>query len=124
MSDDQVLKQLRTEAAEAASSNPPLHVLDTAVLGTLLGIGWLVGRLWYGTVFTAAFAGKGLVMYVLAVRHGYRKGVKKKLAPAQAQPAAPPQPTELLAGNPIHDAYQTPFGVPYGPNVQAYSEPA
>jgi hypothetical protein len=121
MSDDQVLRQLREQAAAAAAENSPLHVLDNAVLHLLVGAGWLIGRLWYGLAFTVVFASKGLVAYVLAVRHGYRKGVKKKVVPVAApQPA---QPQELLADNHIRDAYATPFGVPHGPNVTSFAQP-
>ncbi len=126
-SNEQALKQLRAEAAEAASANSPLHVIDTAVLGVLVGIGWFFGRAWWLLAYGAVFASKGLVLYVLAVRHGYRKGTKKPLKDA-AQGAVPPvpqgQPQRLMADDRIMETHQTPFGVPFGPNVQAYSEPA
>lgn len=102
---EQTVDELRAKAAEVASGNPPLRVLDNAVLGLLVGIGWLVGRTWWLLVFSVVFAGKGLVTYALAVRHGYRKGGKAMVKAKKPDSATPSNMT------------------PYGPNVQAYSEP-
>jgi hypothetical protein len=125
---EQVLAQLRFEAAEVADRTSPLHVLDTVILAILVGIGWTAGRAWWLLVFGSVFAAKGLVTYAYAVRHGYRAGMMKQLKPVvPAQGAAPPasRPTseQMLENDRIAD-HQTPFGVPFGPNVQAYSEPA
>lgn len=121
------LQEMRVEAAEIADRTSPLHVLDTVILAVLVAIGWVPGRVWWLMVFGSVIAARGLTAYALAVRHGYRIGMKKQLAPVK--PAKAPAPTlahatqQLIDDDRIAD-HQTPFGVPFGPNVQAYSEAA
>ena len=124
---DQVLGQLRFEAAEVADRTHPLHVIDTVVLAVLVGLGWAVGRAWWLLMFGSVLAAKGLVAYGLAVRYGYRQGAKTKPAPAPQPAPGLPSPNLMSPANDderILDQRLTPFGVPYGPNVQAWSEPA
>ncbi len=124
---DQTLANLRFEAAEVADRTHPLHVIDTVILGVLVGIGWVVGRSWWLLVFCAVFASHGLTAYALAVRHGYRLGTMTlkpvvQAAPGPAPNAVPRTAQQLIDDDRIAD-HTTPFGVPFGPNVQAYSEP-
>lgn len=119
------LQELRSEAAEVADRTSPLHVLDTVILAVLVAIGWTVGRAWWLAVFGAVFAGKGLVSYSRAVQYGYRMGTKTQLKPVvQASSDVPPHATQRMVDDDRIADHQTPFGVPFGPNVQAYSEAA
>lgn len=65
----------------------------------LVAIGWICGRTWFYGFKFFAFCG-------LAIREGYRQGVKAKV---QVKPPAQNGPPANLTS--------------YGPNVQAYSEP-
>jgi hypothetical protein len=121
----QTLRQFRVEAADVADRTSFLHVIDTVILAVLVGVGWVVGRSWWLLVFGSVIAAKGLVSYALAVRHGYRLGtLTLKSAPASVAPARaqPPRTTQQLIDEDRIADHQTPFGVPFGPNVQAYSE--
>jgi len=120
----QTLQQLRVEAADIADRTHPLHVIDTVILAVLVGIGWTVGRAWWLLVFSAVIAAKGLAAYALAVRHGYRLGTMTLKPAVQAAPGPAPDAAakrQIMDDERITD-YTTPFGVPFGPNVQAYSE--
>lgn len=122
---DQTLANLRFEAAEVADRTHPLHVIDTVILAVLVGIGWAAGRSWWLLVFGSVFAARGLASYALAVRHGYRLGTMTLKPAVQASPGPAPNARttqQLIDEDRIAD-HQTPFGVPFGPNVQAYSEP-
>jgi hypothetical protein len=121
---DQTLANLRFEAAEVADRTHPLHVIDTVILGILVGIGWVVGRSWWLLVFCAVFAARGLAAYGLAIRHGYRMGTMTLKPVAAPGPAPDARALGLRSINDDRIAdHTTPFGVPFGPNVQAYSEP-
>lgn len=109
------MSDLSERADNLAAENSPGIVLENLFLGFFTVIGWVLGRSWF-------HAAKLLFLVYLAFTDGYHRGVK--LQPKPPEPAAIQQPPqELLANSNILDAYQTPFGVPFGPNVQAYSEP-
>jgi hypothetical protein len=112
--------EIMARATEMATANPP-HVsfaklgelLENMFFGVFKIIGWLIGRAWFhGT----------RVLYVvgLAFADGYRNGVKAppEVPPQLTQPAQPGMPP-LLDDNRTISAYETPFGIPFGPNVQA-----
>jgi hypothetical protein len=123
---EQTLAKLRFEAAEVADRTHPLHVIDTVILGILVGVGWIAGRAWWLLVFAVVFASHGLAAYALAVRHGYRLGTMTLKPAVQASPGpapGPPRTTQQLIDDDRIADHTTPFGVPFGPNVQAYSEP-
>lgn len=73
---------LREEAGRIAAANPPSRVLATVVLALFTSIGWVAGRTWF-------FASKAVVFCALAVRYGYRQGMKVPAVPRPAQPAYP-----------------------------------
>ena len=118
-------------AAELAEKNTPgvaavsLGILlENLFLGTFAVTGWIAGRvvLFFGWSW---FHGSKLTYAVgLAVADGYKKGSKPQpralQVPQQSQPGMPP----FMDDGRAHDVYSTPFGVPFGPNVQAYSEHA
>jgi hypothetical protein len=112
------MSELSERADNLAAENSPGVVLENLFLGFFAAIGWVLGRSWF-------HGAKLLFLVYLAFTDGYNRGVKRQ--PKPAEPVTPPNPqpplSELLADSNILDAYQTPFGVPFGPNVQAYSEP-
>jgi hypothetical protein len=116
-------QEMRAEAAEIADRTSPLHVLDTIILAVLVAIGWVPGRIWWLAVAGSILAARGLTTYALAVRHGYRLGRKTQLKPVAVAPPAMASTQKLIDDERITD-HMTPFGVPFGPNVQAYSEAA
>lgn len=65
---------LRGEAGRIAAANPPSRVLATVVLALFTAIGWTVGRTWF-------FASKAVIFCGLAVRYGYRQGMKVPVNP-------------------------------------------
>jgi len=88
--------------------------LENLFLGTLRLLGLIVGRTWF-------HASRTLFVTGLAFADGYKDGVKA-LPPAPPVPVNAPFPgqsAQLLDDPRTIDTYQTPFGVPYGPNVQA-----
>lgn len=88
--------------------------LENVFLGTFRLTGFILGRMWF-------HAAQVLFVIGLAFADGYKDGVKAAPAsPASQPPAEHPQPTGAFLDDPrTIDSYQTPFGVPYGPNVQA-----
>lgn len=114
------MTEIMARATELAEKNTPGVafegigvLLENIFLGLFRLVGWSVGRTW--------FHGSRLLYFVgLAFADGYKTGTK---APVQVpqQPSVPAPP--LMADNPIQSAYETPFGVPFGPNVQAWSAP-
>jgi hypothetical protein len=110
-------------ATELAEQNTPgvaftgLGVLlENLFLGAFTAIGWVTGRTW--------FHGSRLVYVIgLAVADGYVKGAKvPPRVPQQLAPPLPPGHPDLMSDERIIDQRTTPFGVPYGPNVQAFSQ--
>lgn len=65
---------LREEAGRIAAANPPGRVLAVVVLAIFTAIGWTVGRTWF-------FLSKAVIFCALAVRYGYRLGMKVPVAP-------------------------------------------
>jgi hypothetical protein len=76
--------ELSRQAHDIAVRNPPSRVLETAILGVLFMIGWLPGRVWF-------HAQKTIVFMFLAVRLGWRRGMKAQVAATPAGPS-PMQP--------------------------------
>jgi hypothetical protein len=119
---------IMARATEMASRNPPdvsfaklLVVCENVFFGVFKLIGWLIGRVWFHGSRTLYIVG-------LAFSDGYKHGAKVPPKPQQALPppqAGGPQPMPpLMNDGRTQDVYDTPFGVPYGPNVQAFSERA
>ena len=120
------MTEIMERATDLAEKNTPgvafqgLGVLlENMFLGLFRLIGWSLGRFWFHGSRMLYFMG-------LAFADGYKSGVR---APVQVpqQPSVPAQPLvpapPLMDDGRTHDAYSTPFGVPFGPNVQAWSEP-
>lgn len=76
MLDATIVDLLSDQADRVATANPPSRVLALVFLGIFTAIGWAAGRFWF-------YAAKGLVFTVLAVRYGYRQGMK---VPVEAVP--------------------------------------
>jgi hypothetical protein len=119
---------IMARATDLAQRNPPdvslaklLVFFENIFFGVFKLAGWLIGRVWFHGSRTIYIVG-------LAFSDGYRQGAKvppKK--PAPAEPAIGPQRTPmppLMNDGRTQDVYDTPFGMPYGPNVQAFSERA
>lgn len=68
---------LREEAGRIAAANPPGRVLATVVLALFTAIGWAIGRTWF-------FVSKAVIFCALAVRYGYRQGMKVPVNPVPA----------------------------------------
>jgi len=68
---------LREEAGRIAAANPPGRVLAVIVLAVFTAIGWVTGRTWF-------FVSKGVIFCALAVRYGYRQGMKVPVEPRPA----------------------------------------
>jgi hypothetical protein len=66
---------LSEQAEKTAAANPPSRVLATVILALFTAIGWLLGRTWYAAVFC-----------FLAVRYGFRMGMKQPVEPVPATP--------------------------------------
>lgn len=107
-------------ASELATKNTPGQVarsagiiLENLFLGFFACVAWVLGRSWfYGSQLIYA-AG-------LAFADGYKRGAKARPEQPQAvEPPAGPRTQELVEDGRIIDQYQTPFGVPFGPNVHA-----
>lgn len=69
-----VVDLLSEQAGQTAAANPPSRVAALVVLGLFTVIGWTVGRTWY-------HASKGVIFCALAVRYGYRNGMKVPVEP-------------------------------------------
>jgi hypothetical protein len=113
---------IKGRARELAAQNPPgvalgkfAILLENMFFGAFRVLGWAIGRSWF-------YAAQVLFVIGLAFCEGYRNGAKAApKTPSLPQPAAPVP--DLVDDDRIMDPYTTPFGVPYGPNVQAFSEP-
>lgn len=113
------VRALSKRAGELANENTPGVVLENLFFGFFTVIGMVLGRAWF-------YASKMVYIIGLAFIDGYKRGAKfqpKVPQPIAAPPPAPDMPALMDDGR-THDAYTTPFGVPFGPNVQAWSEPA
>ena len=66
---DRPVDQLGQEAGRIAAANPPGRVFALVILFFFTAIGWVIGRTWF-------FASKGVIFCALAVRYGYRQGMK------------------------------------------------
>lgn len=117
------MTEIMERATKLAEQNTPgvafkglVVLFENTFLGVFALIGWLIGRTW--------FHGSQLIYLVgLAFADGYKNGAK--VAPPQPKQLPPPRqagPADLLDDDRIVDQYQTPFGVPFGPNVQASHE--
>lgn len=113
------MTEIMQRATELAEKNTPGVALtgirdlaENLFLGLFACIAWILGRSWFHGSQLLYAAG-------LAFADGYRKGAKAPRVPPQ--PPSVPQP-RMLDDDRIAD-HTTPFGVPFGPNVQAYSEP-
>lgn len=103
-------RDLSRRASELAASHPPAVVLENLFLGFFAVLGWIVGRLWF-------YGSKTVYIVALALADGYVKGARAANAPVQQLPqAADTRP--LVEDDRITD-HTTPFGIPFGPNVQA-----
>jgi hypothetical protein len=118
------MTEIMQRATELAEKNTPGVAfagigifLENMFLGVFKLIGLILGRTWFhgSQLFYAAG---------LAFADGYRSGTRVARVPQQ--PSMPPYPgqPDLMDDDRIIDQRTTPFGVPYGPNVQAYSERA
>lgn len=117
------MTEIMQRATELAEKNTPgvalTSVRDLAenlFLGIFTCLAWVLGRSWFHGSQLLYAAG-------LAFADGYRKGAHAPRVPQQ--PSVPPYPGQprMLDDDRIAD-HTTPFGVPFGPNVQAYSERA
>lgn len=72
-----VVDLLSEQAGQVAARNPPSRVLALVFLGLFTAIGWTVGRTWF-------YAQKAVVFSALAVRYGYRQGMKVPVEPRPA----------------------------------------
>lgn len=81
--------------------------LENAFFGFFRTAGWLAGRAWF-LVF----------VILLALKDGFNNGRPVKV-PSSPAPLSAQGKVELMDAERTIDAYQTPFGVPYGPNVHA-----
>lgn len=107
-------------ATELATKNTPGEVarsagilLENLFLGFFAAVAWVLGRTWfYGSQLIYA-AG-------LAFADGYKRGTKAqpKQPPAAVSAPLTAGPAQLLEDDRIAD-HMTPFGIPFGPNVQA-----
>lgn len=86
---------LADEARAIAAENPPSRVLAKIVLSLLAAVGFLIGRAYLAVAATVAFCG-------LAVKYGYRKGVKAQTAAPKKRPAAPEAQQEPQGFNYAH----------------------
>lgn len=74
-----VVDLLNEQAGQVAAANPPSRVFALVVLSLFTAIGWIIGRSWF-------FASKAVIFCALAVRYGYRLGMKVPVEP-RAVPA-------------------------------------
>lgn len=72
-----VVDLLSEQAGEVAARNPPSRVIALVFLGLFTALGWVIGRTWF-------YAQKGVVFSALAVRYGYRQGMKVPVEPRPA----------------------------------------
>jgi hypothetical protein len=104
-------RELVTQAEQMAQDNPPGVVLENLLLGIFRVLGFILGRLWF-------YGSKIVYIIGLALADGYKQGARAMVQPQATQPIA--VPAGAFVEDPrIHDTAQTPFGVPYGPNIQA-----
>ena len=114
---------IMTRASELAEKNPPGVafknfgiLLENLFLGFFACVAWVIGRTWF-------YGSQLLYAAGLAFADGYRKGAKvPPKVPRQLNSSPIPGHPDLMADSRIADGYTTPFGVPYGPNVQANHE--
>lgn len=113
-----------TRASDLAAQHSPGVVLrkfaiflENLFFGVFRVLGWMIGRSWY-------HGAQVLFVIGLAFSDGYKLGAK--IPPKEPQ-ALPPgtynsngaPAVDLVDDDRVIDTYQTPFGVPYGPNVHA-----
>lgn len=117
------MTEIMARATDMAERNTPgvafkgLGVLlENLFLGVFACVGWVLGRSWF-------HGSQLLYASGLAFADGYKKGTRYQ-PPVPSQLSQPPQAgqPDLLDDSRIMNSYDTPFGVPYGPNVQASSE--
>lgn len=102
--------------AEALAAEHPLgEVLENAFLWAITAIGSFAGFLALSLKWTFHHGYAFLFILALAFSAGYRK-TSKPVVKVPVQPVGGSQ--QLLDDDRIAD-YQTPFGIPFGPNVQA-----
>lgn len=114
------MSEIMERAGELASKNTPGVafssfgiLLENLFLGFFASVAWVLGRTWfYGSQLIYA-AG-------LAFADGYKRGTKAqpKQPPAAVSAPLTAGPAQLLEDDRIAD-HMTPFGIPFGPNVQA-----
>lgn len=81
--------------------------LENAFFGIFRAAGWLLGRAWFL-----------LFVVGLAFKDGFDNARPVKV-PSSPAPLSAQQKVELMDADRTIDPYQTPFGIPFGPNVHA-----
>lgn len=112
------MSDISQRAAELARQNPPGVVLENLFLGVFAVMGMVLGRLWF-------WGSKFVFIIGLAFADGYMKGAKVQARPPEAEIPPPPQSVPappLMNDGRTMNMNETPFGVPFGPNVHAWSE--
>lgn len=106
-------KALATENTLDVSFKKFFVLLENAFFGIFGILGWLVGRTWF-------YGAQTLFVVGLAFKEGYVKGAKAPVPVPEedARPDAVPAPPLMNDGRTMNQ-YDTPFGVPFGPNVFA-----
>jgi hypothetical protein len=111
------MSDISKRAEQLANEHPPGVVIENLFLGLFTVIGWVLGRSWF-------YLSKFVFLIYLAFQDGYIKGGKvKQKPPPPAEIMQPQQIQQLMNDGRTIDTVTTPFGVPFGPNVQAWSEP-
>lgn len=98
-----------------ATAHPFGEVAENAFLGCFSLLGRVTGYFALAISWLAFHAWTLVFVIWLAFTDGFRKAAGTK---AQ-QPAAPPGTASQLLADPRYADQNTPFGVPFGPNVHA-----
>lgn len=109
-----VMSDISKRAEELAAQHPAGEVLENSLLWLITAIGGFFGFLALAVKWTLHHAWSLVFVVALAFSAGYRKTSK----PAVKIPVQP-GPVQLMEDERTIDSYQTPFGIPFGPNVQA-----
>ncbi len=106
-----------TSRAEALAAAHPLgEVLENAFLGIFHHLGRFLGYTAKAVAYVLFHSYTLLFVIWLAFQDGFKHATKvKEQAPAEAVPL----PQGQLLGDPRYTDQNTPFGVPFGPNVHA-----